>query len=81
MKSPCIGDHGGASFTLNCDEALQQGQGLEHRTKNTVTLKGKGAEIRKAPRAVNFGIKLKKNKTKHDLGNFQARRSTSWEKN
>ena len=65
MKSPCIGDHGGASFTLNCDEALQQGQGLEHRTKNTVTLKGKGAEIRKAPRAVNFGIKLKKqNKTR-----------------
>lgn len=62
MKSPCIGDHGGASFTLNCDEALQQGQGLEHRTKNTVTLKGKGAEIRKAPRAVNFGIKLKKTK-------------------
>lgn len=48
MKSPCIGDHGGASFTLNCDEALQQGQGLEHRTKNTVTLKGKGAEIQES---------------------------------
>ena len=48
MKNPCIRDHGGATFTLNCDEARQQGQGLEHRTKNTVTLKGKGAEIQES---------------------------------
>ena len=43
---------------MDCDETLQQGPQLEHRTKNTVTFEGKAVEIAEAVKATGASVVL-----------------------